>query len=158
MAGIAAAAVLFFSTRTFARGPPKTMTKEYQEASDAYLKVCFPSYRQGQCLPQPLGRSAWPMTEELSARKVANVSAKGTKRRTHHWCFRRRLEGKLHGAEQACGQAVDLTSEHNRNGYHPVIISEWTVNTSLPDERDLGRMQGSEYLVWLDTIIFSLCK
>ncbi|PNS15332.1 hypothetical protein CAC42_2667 [Sphaceloma murrayae] len=38
MAGCVAAGVLFFGTRAFARSSPRTMTKEYQEASDEYLK------------------------------------------------------------------------------------------------------------------------
>ncbi|KAJ9665366.1 Cytochrome c oxidase subunit 5B, mitochondrial [Coniosporium apollinis] len=38
MIGVAAAAVIFGLTRAFARPPPKTMTKEYQEASEEYLR------------------------------------------------------------------------------------------------------------------------
>ncbi|PSK51650.1 hypothetical protein B9Z65_2917 [Elsinoe australis] len=38
VAGCVAAAVLFFGTRAFARPAPHTMNKEYQEASDEYLK------------------------------------------------------------------------------------------------------------------------
>ncbi|KAK3078495.1 Cytochrome c oxidase polypeptide 5, mitochondrial [Coniosporium uncinatum] len=38
MMGVGASAVLFFGTRVFARGSPKTMTKEWQEASNEYLK------------------------------------------------------------------------------------------------------------------------
>lgn len=37
--GVAASGVLFGTARYFARGTPKTMNREYQEASDAYLKV-----------------------------------------------------------------------------------------------------------------------
>ncbi|EKG19669.1 Cytochrome c oxidase subunit IV [Macrophomina phaseolina MS6] len=36
--GVAAAGVLFGLTRVFAGPPPATMTKEYQEASEEYLK------------------------------------------------------------------------------------------------------------------------
>lgn len=47
MIGMGAAAALFLFVRVFARGPPDTMTKEYQEATNEYLKVChttvFPS-------------------------------------------------------------------------------------------------------------------
>ena len=39
MAGVAAAGALFAFSRYFARPPPHTMNKEYQEASDEYLKV-----------------------------------------------------------------------------------------------------------------------
>ncbi|THZ89037.1 hypothetical protein D6C84_00383 [Aureobasidium pullulans] len=38
MGGLGVTAVLFFGIRAGARGSPPTMTKEYQEASDAYLK------------------------------------------------------------------------------------------------------------------------
>ncbi|GAB7345186.1 hypothetical protein MBLNU457_3567t1 [Dothideomycetes sp. NU457] len=38
MIGVAAAGAIFAFTRYFARGPPHTMTREYQEQSDEYLK------------------------------------------------------------------------------------------------------------------------
>ncbi|GAB7357689.1 hypothetical protein MBLNU459_g0360t1 [Dothideomycetes sp. NU459] len=38
MVGVGASAVLFFLARYFARSPPPTMTKEYQEATEEYLK------------------------------------------------------------------------------------------------------------------------
>lgn len=37
--GVLVSAVLFFGIRAFAGPPPKTMTKEWQEASNEYLKV-----------------------------------------------------------------------------------------------------------------------
>ena len=40
MLGVGASGVLFGTARFFARGKPATMTKEYQEASNEYLKVC----------------------------------------------------------------------------------------------------------------------
>jgi len=42
LAGIAVSFGLFATVRAFARGPPATMTKEYQEASNEYLLVCPP--------------------------------------------------------------------------------------------------------------------
>jgi hypothetical protein len=42
MAAIGATGVIFGAARFFARGQPATMTKEYQEASNEYLKVCKP--------------------------------------------------------------------------------------------------------------------
>lgn len=36
---IVASAVLFGATRSFARQEPRTMTKEWQEASNEYMKV-----------------------------------------------------------------------------------------------------------------------
>ncbi|KAI4752864.1 hypothetical protein E4T44_13355 [Aureobasidium sp. EXF-8845] len=38
MLGMVATAVLFFGIRAGARGTPSTMNREYQEATDAYLK------------------------------------------------------------------------------------------------------------------------
>jgi cytochrome c oxidase subunit 4 len=37
--GVAAAGAIFFTTRMFARPPPSTMNKEWQEATNEYLKV-----------------------------------------------------------------------------------------------------------------------
>lgn len=42
MAALGATGVIFGAARFFARGQPATMTKEYQEASNEYLKVCKP--------------------------------------------------------------------------------------------------------------------
>lgn len=33
---------MFVAIRMFAKGSPGTMNKEYQEATNEYLKVCFP--------------------------------------------------------------------------------------------------------------------
>jgi len=45
--GVAVSFALFVTLHMFARGPPSTMTKEYQEATNEYLKVCLarPIYR-----------------------------------------------------------------------------------------------------------------
>lgn len=40
--GIGVSAVVFFFTHHFARKPPRSMTKEWQEASNEYMKVCLP--------------------------------------------------------------------------------------------------------------------
>lgn len=39
MIGVGASAVIFGIARYFAREPPHTMNREYQEATEAYLKV-----------------------------------------------------------------------------------------------------------------------
>lgn len=44
MIGVGASFVLFTGVRQFARGSPDTMNKEYQEATNEYLKVCLPFY------------------------------------------------------------------------------------------------------------------
>lgn len=47
MAAIGVTGVIFGAARYFARGKPATMTKEYQEASNEYLKVCLYCSRFG---------------------------------------------------------------------------------------------------------------
>ena len=73
MAGVAVAAVLFGATRMFAGAPPKTMTKEYQEASEEYLRVCTifhfnltanehadpPNHRTKEASLSPASRACW---------------------------------------------------------------------------------------------------
>lgn len=39
--GVAVAVTIFFLVHSFARPPPRTMTKEWQEATNEYLKVWF---------------------------------------------------------------------------------------------------------------------
>jgi len=41
MVGVAVSFVLFSIIRAFAKGSPGTMNKEYQEATNEYLKVCL---------------------------------------------------------------------------------------------------------------------
>lgn len=42
MVGVGVSAVIFGTARYFARDPPKTMTKEYQEKMNEYLQVGYP--------------------------------------------------------------------------------------------------------------------
>ncbi|KAF2085809.1 COX4-domain-containing protein [Saccharata proteae CBS 121410] len=63
MAGVAATAVIFGTTRMFARKEtPKTMTKEYQEASEEYLKSQgsepITGYKGMLVQSKPAGKSA----------------------------------------------------------------------------------------------------
>ena len=39
--GVGVSFLIFATIRSFARAPPDTMTKEYQEATNEYLKVCY---------------------------------------------------------------------------------------------------------------------
>ena len=38
--GLAVSTLVFYLVHSMARPPPKTMTKEWQEATNEYLKVC----------------------------------------------------------------------------------------------------------------------
>jgi hypothetical protein len=41
--GVGISAVLFFTIHSFAKPPPRTMTKEWQEATNEYLRVSQPT-------------------------------------------------------------------------------------------------------------------
>ena len=56
MVALGATGVLFGTARFFARGQPATMTKEYQEASNEYLKVC--TSHEFQCVSCARGACA----------------------------------------------------------------------------------------------------
>ena len=56
MAALGATGVIFGTARFFARGQPATMTKEYQEASNEYLKVC--TSHEFQCVSCARGACA----------------------------------------------------------------------------------------------------
>jgi hypothetical protein len=43
--GVGVSLAVFVAIRMFAKGSPGTMNKEYQEATNEYLKVCFPLFR-----------------------------------------------------------------------------------------------------------------
>jgi len=96
MIGVGISFALFATVRAFARAPPKTMTKEYQEASEAYLQVSI-------SLQQAERSCCSPALIELM--NLLTRNATGTKRRANHWCFVREIqEGRWlrHvGSEQA---------------------------------------------------------
>lgn len=52
--GLIVSMVLFSILHSFARPPPRTMTKEWQEATNEYLKVRFCPSRMLQCKPELL--------------------------------------------------------------------------------------------------------
>lgn len=55
MLGVAAAGVIFGVTRAFARGPPSTLNKEWQEATNEYVKVSIASRA---CTALPMARDS----------------------------------------------------------------------------------------------------
>lgn len=55
--GVGAALLIVWGARQFARAPPPTMTKEYQEQTNEYLKVRLPS---SLLPPFPCNRSLSP--------------------------------------------------------------------------------------------------
>lgn len=81
MYGVLASLAIFLATRSFARGPPRTMTKEYQEASNEYMKVCHIN---------PTNGSGFNMLTSLS----------GTQHRANHWCLQRGLRWQGPGPDR----------------------------------------------------------
>lgn len=70
MVALGATGVLFGTARFFARGQPATMTKEYQEASNEYLKVCKPhDFRR-----DPRARGAYLRNHDIKERDTDNTS------------------------------------------------------------------------------------
>ena len=82
MYGVLASLAIFLATRSFARGPPRTMTKEYQEATNEYMKVC-------QIHPTN-GHGLIMLIQFLS----------GTQHRANHWCLQRGLRWQGPGPDR----------------------------------------------------------
>ena len=70
MAALGATGVIFGAARFFARGQPATMTKEYQEASNEYLKVC----RTHEIHRDPRVQSAYMRNNDLKNCDTDNTS------------------------------------------------------------------------------------
>lgn len=88
MIGVASSIALFYFTRMFARGPPRTMSAEWQEASNAYLKV--------RLSPLCCGRR----NRGLGGIRMRLTSGAEREHRAHHRYFLRRLQGPRYGSEQ----------------------------------------------------------
>lgn len=87
--GVAISVGLFGFTRYFARPPPHTMTKEYQEKSDEYLKVII------------------AYTISVIRMTVLTLGVSGTKRGANHRYLVRGIQRWLHGAEPTSSQEID---------------------------------------------------
>jgi len=84
---ITASAIIFGTGRYFAKPPPKTMTKEWQEMSNEYLKV-----RPSCTLRIPGSAMNGTLTRYFPT---------GTKVRGHHRCIVSGLQGSWYGAERS---------------------------------------------------------
>lgn len=85
MVGMAVSFGVFAAIRSFAKGTPATMTKEYQEASNEYMKVRLRHsrirLRETQCSHWGL-YGVYQIEERLT-------DITGTKDRATHWCLLR---------------------------------------------------------------------
>ena len=75
MLGVGASGVLFGTARFFARGKPATMTKEYQEASNEYLKVCI-NFGKERSRNIAITRTQCRVEEEHGANLIAYYRAR----------------------------------------------------------------------------------
>lgn len=92
MIGVAASGVIFGITRYFAGGKPRTLNKEYEEATNEYFKVStsiITAASEAVCLTTP---------------------PTGEQDRAHQRRRQRRLQGSRTGAEPARGQGVETLS------------------------------------------------
>jgi hypothetical protein len=71
--GVAVSGALFFTIHAFARPPPRTMTKEWQEATNEYLRVCHTTPKS-RCETDP-SRPRNPTPSMVSAAKVTKAKA-----------------------------------------------------------------------------------
>jgi len=83
---LAASAAIFGTIRYFAGPAPKTMTKEWQEMTNEYLKV--------RTIVASL------LLPGLNKMLIGCIIT-GTKDGSHHGCFFRGIRGSWHGPEQA---------------------------------------------------------
>lgn len=98
MVGVGVSAVLFGLTRHFAGPPPKTLTKEYQEATERYFKVKEKSIHS---ILEPLWANCVPF--EICVLIDCPLRQSGTRNRAHH-----RVQGHA-GAEQV--REIELSDE-----------------------------------------------
>jgi hypothetical protein len=103
MAAIGVTGVIFGTARFFARGSPSTMTKEYQEATNDYLKVCTDRNLDG-CSP---AASAHTRTITLKTAMLTPSLTTGPERRAHHWYLVRGLLRPRPGPEPPRREEID---------------------------------------------------
>lgn len=90
---VIASGALFGFTRSFARGDPRTMTKEYQEATNEYLKVRCLSYHAAGGI-------------EMQGSHTDVYTTTGEQDRAYYWCVERGLQGQGHGPERSRSQGL----------------------------------------------------
>lgn len=144
MYGIAASFALFLAIKAGGRGPPRTMTKEHQEATNEYMKVRNPhralawtlheAFVLGDVVASISAKSARHTRHLGGTSQIASVnmninfrSLSGTQHRTHHGCLERGLRGQGYGTDgseqrlAARGRGVSSLSCHAR----PQEIKLW---------------------------------
>ncbi|KAK0127915.1 Cytochrome c oxidase subunit 5A [Cadophora gregata f. sp. sojae] len=139
-AGIGATFVLFAGIRSFAKGGPSTMNKEYQEATNEYLKVCLyvPLFRY---LFEMLvysgrgGQMGYQKTGQMSHMTVyyrqllTPLPTTGTKLGTHLRYLIRRILRPRNGPERS-KEELDTSTQLNSSIHHTLTQSRPNIFTS----------------------------
>lgn len=99
-AGVAFSAVLWLTVHSFARPPPKTMTKEWQEATNEYLKVSSIEHRDASILTHCRGNESIPFTVSAAKATRARVSCKAS-RRNHKESTSKKMTNRRVGSESS---------------------------------------------------------
>jgi hypothetical protein len=124
--GVAVSAVLFLSVSTFARPPPRTMTKEWQEATNEYLKVSLggvilTSALLISCRKKRSTRSTVSAAKVTRARATCRASLQRLKAsvwRPRSRCVdcgsfpeshQQNFAGRTHGWLYACDTSISIT-------------------------------------------------
>lgn len=141
MGGLAVTAVLFFGIRAGARGTPHTMNKEYQEASDAYLKVRASVntnkavQRPDKCNYRRTTSSPLPVSLPRTTRVASWFSLPPRPR--SKCLFNRKVFSRIdEGANQACRQRCrSLTTDWTKKRLH--VQCFWSPLSRSNDEEKI---------------------
>lgn len=111
MYGVFASLAIFMATRMFARGPPRTMTKEYQEATNEYMKVrtVIPLTTVGEIGHRHCRSRGRGMRKPLVGLKgntsvLTYISPIGAQHRAYHRCLQRGLRRQGSSADRPVSQ------------------------------------------------------
>ena len=106
MAGVAVSFGIFATIRSFAKGTPATMTKEYQEASNEYMKVRL---HHADPLRQSSGHQSLRAWRQ---QKLMDVT--GTKHRANLWYLLRGLLRPRNGPVPTSFRAQEVNASPYR--------------------------------------------
>lgn len=144
MAGVAVSFAIFATIRSFAKGTPATMTKEYQEASNEYMKVRLHH-------PLPLHRSSRTQSH-AATRKQMLTRYSGTKHRANLRCLLRGLLWPRNGPVPTSFRAQEVNSSSYREFFtHPLGLS-----VVAPDNRSLLRPVQLNHLSFVIQVEFEV--
>lgn len=150
--GVGISFAVFVAIRMFAKGSPGTMNKEYQEATNEYLKVCLllPYYiifwggERGEG-GNAKGKGKREGREKGKRGRGANIMAIEPKLRPHLRYLVRKLQGQGNGAEPAEEEGISLPAAST----FPLINYSVLVRAKPFDFSFVSRSGGRNGLGWV---------